>query len=631
MFFDKLRAGTQGTTSKVILGLIIVSFALAGVGSYINRPVPEIAAVVNGDEISQQALENAYRNERTRLESQLGPQFSQLLGDPQYVEQIRRSVLEQLIEQRLIDQQVQALGLRASDEQVRNAIRTLPEFQQDGRFDNDRYLQLLARGGISAEQLRDNVRQDLSRQMLLNAVVGSSFTLSQEVSWLDRLSRQQRDAEYVRLPLAGFVKQVAPSDAEIEAYYQQNSGQFQRPEQVKLNYLMLDASAFTADEISEQDIRDYYAANQASYSQPEQRKVAHIMVNKGSDAADKIKAIAARLQAGESFSELAKSESDDVFSGAKGGELEWMTPGTMDPAFDSAAFALAKVGDVSDVVESEFGLHLISLLDIRPGKVKPLAEVSADIAQRLAQDKAADAFYAREQKLAELAFEFPDSLDMAAQELGLEIVSTDFFSMQDAPAAINDPQLLKEAFGDRLRDQGGNSDLISLGQNKAAVIHVIERRPAAVRDLADVREQVKERVATQQAEQLADEAANALQQAWSEGQQASLLAKYQAEPSVLTAVTRDNSELEPGLLNALFAMAAPTEEPSLDRVVLSKGDRVVVKLNGVTTPETASEQVEQIRQGQSSLLADREYRSLLQSLKAAADIEYRQLPDTDNL
>ncbi|WP_116472691.1 SurA N-terminal domain-containing protein [Zobellella maritima] len=629
MFFDKLRAGTQGTTSKVILGLIIVSFALAGVGSYVNRPVPEVAAVVNGDEINLQSLENAYRNERARLENQLGPQFSQLLGDPQYVEQIRRSVLEQLVEQRLIDQKVQELGLRASDEQVRNAIRSLPEFQQDGVFNNERYLQLLARSGLSAEQLRDSVRQDLSRQMLVNTVLGSSFTLEQEAGWLDRLSRQQRDGEYVRLPLASFIDQVEPSDAEIEAYYQQNPGQFQRPEQVKLNYLMLDASAFSTDDISEQEVRDYYQANQASYTQPEQRRVAHIMVNKGEEAEQKLQDIADRLAAGESFAELAKAESDDVFSGAKGGELEWMTPGTMDSAFDSAAFALARVGDVSGIVESEFGLHLISLLEVRPAVIKPLDEVSADIARRLAQDKAADAFYAREQKLAELAFEFPDSLDMAAQELGLEIVSTDYFSAQDAPAAINHPQLLQEAFGERLREQGGNSDLISLGQNKAAVIHVIDRRPAAVRELAEVREQVRSRVAASQAAQLTLDAAITLQQAWSEGKQAELLAQYQLEPSVLTGVTRDDSELEPGLLNALFAMATPAAAPSLSTVELSNGDQVVIRLDKVTTPEAVSENMEQIRQGQSDLLADREYRSMLESLKAGADIEYRQLPQTD--
>lgn len=630
MFFEKLRAGAQGTTSKIVLGLIILSFALAGVGSYVTRPVVEVAAVVNGDEISAQALENAYRNERARLESQLGPQFNQLLGDPAYVEQIRRSVLEQMVEQRLIDQKVAELKLRASDEQVRNAIRNLPEFQQDGRFNNERYQQLLARSGISPEQLRDSVRQDLSRQMLLSALVGSSFTLEAEAGWLDRLSRQQRDAQYVRLPLSDFSERAEPSDEEVEAYYRQQPQQFQRPEQVRINYLLLDAGAVSSADIDEQAIADYYQANLATYSRPEQRKVAHIMVNKGRDAEQKIQAIAERLAAGEAFAELARTESDDSFSGARGGELEWMEAGTMDPAFDQAAFALAQVGDVSGVVESEFGLHLITLLEVQPAQTRPLAEVRDSIAERLARDEAANAFYAREQRLAELAFEFPDSLDMAAQELGLEVKSTDYFSTQDAPAEINDPRVLTQAFSERLRQQGVNSDLIELGSNRAIVIHVTEHRPAAVRDFAEVREQARELALAAKARELAAEAADALLAAWRDGEEQAWLEQHGLAVTELSGLTRESEE-DPALLDALFAMPAPTEQPSLRTLALAGGDQLVLRLNGVTTPEDSSELLAQIREGQSSLLGQREYQSLLAALKAAGKIEYRRLSSqTDN-
>lgn len=630
MFFEKLRAGAQGTTSKIVLGLIILSFALAGVGSYVTRPVVEVAAVVNGDEISAQALENAYRNERARLESQLGPQFNQLLGDPAYVEQIRRSVLEQMVEQRLIDQKVAELKLRASDEQVRNAIRNLPEFQQDGRFNNERYQQLLARSGISPEQLRDSVRQDLSRQMLLSALVGSSFTLEAEAGWLDRLSRQQRDAQYVRLPLSDFSERAEPSDEEVEAYYRQQPQQFQRPEQVRINYLLLDAGAVSSADIDEQAIADYYQANLSTYSRPEQRKVAHIMVNKGRDAEQKIQAIAERLAAGEAFAELARTESDDSFSGARGGELEWMEAGTMDPAFDQAAFALAQVGDVSGVVESEFGLHLITLLEVQPAQTRPLAEVRDSIAERLARDEAANAFYAREQRLAELAFEFPDSLDMAAQELGLEVKSTDYFSTQDAPAEINDPRVLTQAFSERLRQQGVNSDLIELGSNRAIVIHVTEHRPAAVRDFAEVREQARELALAAKARELAAEAADALLAAWRDGEEQAWLEQHGLAVTELSGLTRESEE-DPALLDALFAMPAPTEQPSLRTLALAGGDQLVLRLNGVTTPEDSSELLAQIREGQSSLLGQREYQSLLAALKAAGKIEYRRLSSqTDN-
>ncbi|MBR9857249.1 MAG: peptidylprolyl isomerase [Gammaproteobacteria bacterium] len=623
MFFDKLRAGAQGTVSKVILILIILSFALAGVGSYVTRPTAEVAAVVNGDDISAQALENAYRNERTRLENQLGPQFSQLLGDPQYVAQIRRSVLEQMVEQRLIDQKVQELGLYASDEQVRNAIRALPEFQQDGRFDNERYLQLLARSGMTAEQLRDNVRQDLSRQLLLNSLVGSGFTLEAEAGWLDRLSRQQRDAELVRLPLADFSARVELTDDEVKAYYQQQPQQFQRPEQVKVDYLLLDASAVDAFDIDEQTIEAEYQANLSNYSQPEQRKVAHIMINKGDDAEQTINAISERLAAGESFAELAQAESDDVFSGANGGELEWMEQGTLDPAFDQAAFALADIGDISPVVESEFGLHLITLLDKRESKTKPLAEVRDAIAERLAQEQAANAFYEQEQRLAELAFEFPDSLDMAAQELGLNVTSTDYFSAQNAPADLQDARVLTQAFSEELREQGMNSELIELGSNKAVVIHVTDYRPAAIRDFDEVRDQAREQAVAAKARELTEQAAVELQQAWAAGEQQAWLEQHELTVTELKGLTRE-SEQEPAVLDALFAMPAPTDQPSLHGLALAGGDQVVLKLNAVSTPEAPSELLAQIRQGQSGLQGQREYLSLIGALKAAAKIEYRQ-------
>lgn len=629
MFFDKLRAGAQGTTSKIILGAIILSFALAGVGSYVTRPVQEVAAVVNGDEILAQTLENAYRNERARLESQLGEQFSQLLADPAYVAQIRRSVLEQLVEQQLIDQKIAELGLRASDDQVRNAIRALPEFQVDGRFDNDRYLQLLSRNNLSPEQLRDSIRQDLNRQMLLNAVVGSAFSLQSEAGLLDRLTRQQRSASLVRLPLAQFEAGAEVSEEEVQAWYQAHPERFQRPEQVKLNYVLLNANTVSAADIDPQAIADYYAANQASYTQPEQRRVAHIMVSKGEGAEARIQAIAERLAAGEDFAELAKTESDDTFTGADGGELDWMEAGTLDPAFDQAAFGLTEAGDLSGVVESEFGLHLIKLLEVRPAQTRPLAEVRDAIAERLAADQAGDDFYQREQRLAELAFEFPDTLDMAADELGLTVQSTDFVSADALPDVLQDPRLVTKAFSVELREQRMNSDLIELGDNQAAVIRVLDYRPAAVRDFDEVKAEARALALKDKAAELAQQAAAELEQVWAEGGIDGWLAERELTVTELADVTRESAQ-DPALLNALFAMPAPAEQPSLRSLTLMGGDLAVLRLNAVTTPDSPSDQLALVRQGQGRVQGQRDYQSLIAALKAAAEIEYRQLESEDD-
>lgn len=624
MFFDKLREGAQGTTSKIILGAIILSFALAGVGSYVTQPAKQVAAVVNDEEIPAQALENAYRNERDRLQSQLGEQFSQLLADPTYVAQIRRSVLEQMIEQSLIDQKIAELGLRASDEQVRQAIRALPEFQTDGKFDNDRYLQLLGRNNLTPEQLRDSIRQDLNRQMLLNAIVGSAFSLPNEAGLLDRLTHQQRSATLVRLPLAEFESGAEVTDDEAKAWYEAHPGQFQRPEQVKLNYVLLGANTVSAQDIDELAIEDFYAANQASYTQPEQRRVAHIMVNKDGDAEQKIQAILERLNAGEEFAELAASESDDAFTGEKGGELDWMEAGTLDPAFDKAAFALANAGDVSGVVESDFGLHLIKLLEVREAQVKPLSDVRDSIAERLAADQAGDDFYQREQRLAELAFEFPDSLDMAADELELTVQSTDFVSAGEFPQVLSDTRVINKAFSSELREQRMNSDIIELGDNQAAVIRVLDYRPAAVRDFDEVKAQAFELARKDKAAEQAQQAADALEQAWRDGNAEAWLSERELTKTELVDVTRESAQ-DPALLNALFAMPAPAEQPSLQTVTLMGGDIAVLKLNAVNTPAEPSEQAALVRQGQGRVQGQRDFQSLISALKSSADIEYRQV------
>lgn len=630
MFFDKLRAGAQGTVSKVILGLIILSFALAGVGSYVTQPKEKVAAVVNGDDISAQALENAYRNERARLENQLGPQFSELLSDPLYVEQVRRSVLEQLIEQRLIDQKVAELGIYASDSQVRDAIRALPEFQEDGQFSNARYQQLLSRSGISAEQLRDNIRQDLSRQLLLNALVDSSFALEAETGLLDKLSRQQRSAELVRIPLTDFSDKVSLSDDEVKAYYDANLAKFQRPEQVKVNYLLLDTHSQASGEIDEKAIEDEYQANIKTYQQSAERQVAHIMIKKGADDKAKIDAIAAKLAAGESFADLAKSESDDAFSGEQGGDLGWIEQGTLDPAFDEAAFALAKIGDVSGVVETADGLHLITLLDKKDVQTKPLAEVREVIAARLAKEQAASSFYEQEQRLADLTFEFPDSLDMAAQELGLTVVSTDFFSAEEAPLALNDQKVIAQAFSKELREQDMNSEVIELGDNKALVLRIVEQRPAAPREFAEVQAQAREQATQVKTSELAEQAAAELVTAWAKGEQAAWLTQHALSVTELDAITRE-SEQDPALLSSLFAMpVAKDGAVSVQRITLSDASLAVVKLNAVTTPTDSSDLQLQIQEGQSGIQGQREYESLVLALKASAKIKYGELATSDD-
>ncbi|RQM55180.1 peptidylprolyl isomerase [Aeromonas caviae] len=625
---DKLREGAQGKVAKVILGLIILSFALAGVGSYLNGPARTAPATVNGNDISAPALENAYRNERARMESQMGEAFNQLAANPDYMKQFRRGVLDRLIDQALIDDKARSLGLRVSDEQIKQAIVAMPEFAENGKFSNDRYLQLIRRAGMTPEMFRDSLRQDMVRQQLMGAVLGSEFALKGEAEQLDRLYNQTRDLRLIRLAASAYVDGIEVSDAEVEQFYKANSARFMNDETVKVDYLLLDAANLGKNiKVTEQDAQDYYDQHQDLFQRPERRQVAHILIPFGKDekaAEQKAEAVLAKAKAGDDFAALAKADSSDTFSAKKGGELDWFEKGVMDPAFEKAAFALAKAGDLSAVVKSPFGFHIIKLLGVEPAKTKPFVDVMSDTIARLQSEKAKEQFFAEQQKMADSSFENPDSLDLTSEAMGLQVQSTGYFSQADAPAPLNDPKVLSVAFSEQLRDDNTNSDVIELADGKALVLHIMGHQPKAAKPLAEVKEQVITAIKHDKASEVARGKAQGLLDKLKAGEnvQADLTA-LGLKVDTHTGVSRFAQEMDQNLVTQVFRMPHPTDgKPSVELVTEANGDRVVVALDKVNVIKEPSQMVSllQGQLGQGKAQAD--YKSLIDELRKAAKIEY---------
>lgn len=628
MMLDKLREGAQGKVAKVILGLIILSFALAGVGSYLNGPARTAPATVNGNDISAPALENAYRNERARMESQMGEAFNQLAVNPDYMKQFRRGVLDRLIDQALIDDKARSLGLRVSDEQIKQAIVAMPEFAENGKFSNDRYLQLIRRAGMTPEMFRDSLRQDMVRQQLMGAVLGSEFALKGEAEQLDRLYNQTRDLRLIRLAASAYVDGIEVSDAEVEQFYKANSARFMNDETVKVDYLLLDAANLGKNiKVTEQDAQDYYDQHQDLFQRPERRQVAHILIPFGKDekaAEQKAEAVLAKAKAGDDFAALAKADSSDTFSAKKGGELDWFEKGVMDPAFEKAAFALDKAGDLSAVVKSPFGFHIIKLLGVEPAKTKPFVDVMSDTIARLQSEKAKEQFFAEQQKMADSSFENPDSLDLTAEAMGLQVQSTGYFSQADAPAPLNDPKVLSVAFSEQLRDDNTNSDVIELADGKALVLHIMGHQPKAAKPLAEVKEQVITVIKHDKASEVARGKAQGLLDKLKAGEnvQADLTA-LGLKVDTHTGVSRFAQEMDQNLVTQAFRMPHPTDgKPSVELVTEANGDRVVVALDKVNVIKEPSQMVSllQGQLGQGKAQAD--YKSLIDELRKAAKIEY---------
>ncbi|MGL5030283.1 MAG: peptidylprolyl isomerase [Aeromonas sp.] len=628
MMLDKLREGAQGKVAKVILGLIILSFALAGVGSYLNGPARTSPATVNGTEISAAALENAYRNERARMESQMGESFSQLAANPEYMKQFRRGVLDQLIDQALLDSKARELGLRVSDEQIKQAIVAMPEFAENGKFNNDRYLQLIRRAGMTPEMFSESLRQDMIRQQLTSALLGTEFALNGEALQLDKLVNQTRDLRLVRLVAANYAGDVQVSDTDIEQYYKTNSPRFMNGEQVKVDYLLLDAAALAKNiKVTEQDAQDYYDQHQDQFQRAERRHVAHILIPFGKDQAaaeKKAEAVLAQAKGGEDFAALATANSSDTFSAKKGGELDWFEQGVMDPAFEKAAFALNKAGDLSAVVKTPFGFHIIKLLAVEPAQTKAFADVKAETITRLQADKAKESFFAEQQKMADNSFENPDSLDLTADAMGMKVQSTDYFNQANVPAPLNDPKVLALAFSEQLRDDNTNSDVIELGDGKALVLHITGHRPKAVKPLAEVKEQVIAAIKHDKASEVARGKAQGLVDRLKAGED------IQPELTALgltidnhKGVSRFDRAMDPNLVNQAFSLPHPKDgKPSVAMVTEGNGNRVVEILDKVNVPTAPSKMVSMLQGQLAQGKTQADYKSLLTELRKTAKVEY---------
>ncbi|GAA5190988.1 SurA N-terminal domain-containing protein [Ferrimonas gelatinilytica] len=611
---EKIREGSQGPIAKIILGAVILSFALTGVYSYLGSNAEQLAAEVNGEEISRYDLDQAFQQEQQRMRAQLGEMFDSLAADANYMSGLRQSVLDRLIAERLLDQKVAEMGLRVSDAQVQQAIVQMPEFQVDGRFDNDRYQAVLRQSGLNGPRLAALLRQDLSRQQLMNGLLGSEFTTAPEVTSLAQLLQQTRDFRYVTVGAEAFRDQVSVDAAEVEAYYNDNPMEFVQPEQIRASYVELSVTDMAGQfDVTDEEAQQYYDAQSVHYTQPERRLAAH-MLFEGDDAKARAEAALARVRAGEAFADVAKEASDDSFTAENGGELDWMSPGTMDPQFDTALFGLAQ-GEVSDVIETDFGFQLVQAKAIAEKTVRPFAEVKAEIVETLKTDKAQREFYALQQTLADVSFEVPDSLVEAAKAVNAEVKETALFSRNTAPTPFDDPRVQSAAFSDSVLLDGMNSDLVEVDNGHVLVLRVEEHIEQGTLPLDQVRGDIEQRLLNEKASALAEEQAEQVLTQWQQGSEPEAVIELDAVPRMGTA------ELDPALVQHIFKMVPADTGARFETTPLTNGDIAVVALDQVNLPS----EVDNAAQLQSQLtqqLSEAGYQALLESLRAEASILY---------
>lgn len=617
---ESIRERSGSLFVKILLVLIALTFALTGISGYITSTADPAVASVNGEDISRAEFDRAVENERNRQREQLGDFYSQLAADPGFNEQLRQRVLNDLVNQKLVVQYTGQQGLRVSDEQVKEAIRNIPSFRVAGQFDNDSYQFTLRSLGYTPDGFAELMRSDLARSQLLQGLVNSEFALANETQALQALINQSRSGAYVTLPLADYEAQVEITDELVNGWYQANLGQFAVAEQVKVEYLALDA-ADLVDRISvdEAAVEAWYANNRERFVTESQYRFSHILIE-GDDSAARARAeeALAAVQQGGDFAELAQQYSDDLFSAEQGGDLEFIEPGTMDAEFEQAAFALANIGDTTDIVQTSFGFHIIKLTDRIEGASTPLAEVRDEIVADLTEQQLKQAYYEVQQTAAQLAFEIPDSLTELAEQTGLSVQQTDWVNRASVPAALSHAAVQQQIFNQQFIAEGLNSDIIETSDTTAVVVRVLDYQPASTQPLDEVRDTVVNAVLKEQAQQLAEADAETIK--------AQLLAgdAMTKQPVYMSAVTRRSSDYPRAVIAALFDLSAPAAGSSqVTTATVTNGDIAVVQLTEVTAGSVDDSTLVQTQEQFTNSMTQTMYAGFIEALRAQATIEIR--------
>jgi len=613
---DNLRAASNHVVLKVILGLIILSFVLTGVGNYLIGGNGDYAAKVDGHEISRAELEQAFNSERNRQQQMLGDQFSQLASNDGYIQQMRQQALSQLVDQALLDQYISDLHLGISDEQVKQAIFNQKAFQTNGKFDNAKYNGLITSMGFSADQYAEALRKQLLNQQLINAIANTDFMLKDETTKLTDLVSQQREIRQAVIDVNALAAKQTVTDDEIAQYYQQHQNSFMAPEQFRVSYIKMDAAAMQQP-VSEADIQSWYDQHKADYSQPQRSRYSIIQTKTEAEARSVLDA----LKQGGDFASLAKSKSADPISARKGGDMGWLEPATTPDELKNAS--LTQKGQLSDVIKSSVGFLVVRLDDIQPEQVKPLAQVHDVIADKVKQEKALDAFYKLQQKVSEAASNDNESLAGAAQASGLNVSETGWFTRDDVPADLDFDAVKQAVFSGGLTGQNGapgnNSDIISVDGDRAFVLRISEHKPEAVKPLDQVKAQVTDRIkhdkATQQAKAQADKLLAELKAGKSEALSAAGL-------TLSSSKVVDRNAQDP-IAQTAFSLPQPADnKPSWGTGEDMQGNVVLVALDKVSAGSLPQNQVDEMIKGVTQNNAQIAFEALLENLRKEAKIKY---------
>ncbi|HEB57796.1 MAG TPA: hypothetical protein ENJ01_01085 [Gammaproteobacteria bacterium] len=634
-----IRDHTQGIFVWTVIVLIIAAFATFGLSSYLSGSSKNIAIKVNGEEISSTEYTRAYRATEQRIQKQMGPQFDAAMLPP---EMIRNQVVEELISRTLIDQLIDDIGLVASRQQVLDYLHQIPDFQDaSGQFSPERYREILAQSRLTTEGYEASVARELVQSQLRSGLMATGFvTLAEARNYLS-LVQESRSLGLLLIPADS--GEFSISDEEIQQYYETNRASFMEPERVRLAYIDLDVQKMASQvDIDEAELHRYYQDNIGQFMEgEEERQARQILVTVSSarpdaEALARAQELRERILKGEDFGAVAREASDDPVTGPLGGDLGMLNRSSalVDKTLLEAIFSLPP-GQVSEPVRSAFGYHLIRVDKVRPPKIKSFASVRAQILEHLRLQAVEKNFDELVQQLDQTAYDNPDSLEPAAEEIGRPIEESDWIVRNQPPEGIlGHPRVQQAAFSEDVL-AGKNSDLLELSDTHFMILRVREHQAAKQKPLEDVREQIVAQLKREKRAERAFAAAEAALAKLQGGEAPDQVARELAGASWVrnARVGRQDppAAIPADVIATAFSLPPPAERQVSYRAIRRPGGAAaVVAVYAVMAPEQLKETELAVLRSQMSQFAGMlSFQRVIQHLREQAEVSINIQKDDD--
>jgi peptidyl-prolyl cis-trans isomerase D len=504
---DSIRSVAKGWVGKALLAAITIPFALFGIDSYLNQAGSNVAvAEINGDNISVQEYSNALQNLRNRLQSE-GKVDPAQLDSPE----VKLLVLDQLINKRLLSEEVRDAKYAISDEQLATYITGMPEFQKDGKFSEELYNQTLEQNRITPSRFEAGMRADLLAQQAQDGISKLGFVSRARANEAYKLTNQQRTVSVAEIKTKDFINQVKIEPSQVKAYYEKHKDKLREPEKVKIEFLLLSASSLIPGiKVDDAEVKKFYDENAAKFQGNEQRRASHILIGFGVSATPEQKE-QARAKAEEilaivkknpkRFEELAVKESQDPGSASKGGDLGSFGRGAMVKPFEDAAFSM-KVGQISDIVESEFGYHIIKVTEIT-GESSDYESLKPKIKGELLFQKAQALFTEQAENFSNMVYEQSGSLQPAAKAFNGQVQTSDWISREEGAKFFKNDKIMNLVFAEESLKERRNTEAVEISPNNLVSARVVDYKPAAPRSFDEVKGGIEELLRLEAASKLA--------------------------------------------------------------------------------------------------------------------------------